>query len=75
MVVLFTTPFAPLLVWRDRMDVLSKCTIVKTIGRAAYGLKAREWSTVGAEVTLSAMVKTQKNRPYSISVKKLYKSP
>jgi hypothetical protein len=34
--------FKVAVLWRDRMGVPSRCTIVKTIGSAAYRLKARE---------------------------------
>jgi hypothetical protein len=30
--------------WRDRMDVPSKCTIVRAIGRAAYRLETTKES-------------------------------
>jgi hypothetical protein len=48
------------ILWRDRMDVPSKCTVVRTTGRSACRLKAKEQSVVGAEATLSAIVKTHK---------------
>jgi hypothetical protein len=42
------------------MDVPSKCTIVRAMGRTAYRLKATKESVVGTEVALSAMLKTHK---------------
>jgi len=53
------------------MDVLSKCTIVRAIGRSAYRLETtKEW-VVETEATLSAVLKTlkKKKRLYSMSVK------
>ena len=46
------------------MDVPSKCTIVKAIGRTAYRPKTTKESVVGIEVTLSAMLKTHKRKDY-----------
>jgi hypothetical protein len=46
----------------DTMDVPSKCTIVRAIGRTAYGPKTTKESVVGTEVTLSAMLKTHKRK-------------
>jgi hypothetical protein len=42
------------------MDVPSKCTIVRAIGRTAYRPKTTKKSVVETEVTLSAMLKTHK---------------
>ena len=44
------------------MDVPSKCTIVRAIGRLAFRLETKKESVVGMEATLSAMLKTQKRK-------------
>jgi hypothetical protein len=41
------------LLWRDRIDVPSKRTIVRVIGRTTYRPKNTKESVVGIEVTLS----------------------
>jgi len=48
--------------WRDRIDVPSKSTIVRAMGRTAYKLKTTKELVVGIEVTLSARLKTHKRK-------------
>ena len=50
------------ILWRDRMDVPSKCTVVRATGRSAYKLEATEWLAIGTEATLSAMPETHKRK-------------
>jgi hypothetical protein len=46
--------YKPGIVWRDKIDVPSQCTIVRTMGRSAYSSKPN----------------TQKKQLHSVSVKK-----
>jgi hypothetical protein len=44
------------------MDMPSKCTIVRAIGRTAYRPKTTKESVVGTEVMFNAMSKTHKRK-------------
>jgi hypothetical protein len=57
------------------MDVPSKCTIVRAIGRMAYRPKTIMESVIGIEVTLSAMLKTHKRKTVFHDRKASYRNP
>jgi len=57
------------------MDVPSKCTIVRAIGRSVYGLETTKKSVVGTEATLSVMRKTHKRKTVFHVHKASYKTP
>ena len=57
------------------MDVLSKCTIVRTIGRTAYRLETINESVVGTEVMLSAILKTHNEKTVFHVRKASYRNP
>jgi hypothetical protein len=57
------------------MGVPSKGTIVKAIGRTACRLETTKESVVGTEVTLSAMLKTHKEKTVFHVRKTSYRNP
>jgi len=62
------------ILWRNKMDELSKCTIIRVTGRTAYRLETTKELVVGGNVQRNAQ-NPQKKRLYSKSVKLPIENP